>query len=261
MQSMCGVWKQSIQPLQRERLGYPRGRGPWCPADSQPPLCTDEDWDIKCPSGCRLQGHIDTTEQSLLDHFGQICGRAKEDRHKAEKTMLWTTQIYGANRKTIVENYVAEAKYLEILDKLQKNLTSLRSHATELSMKMKSQYERIKQQIAAIYRTEVDIDIRIRACQGSCKNAEVYNIDKESYRLLGKELQEFHQISEQGEQLAGDTRRLKKKPLNDNAPILLSFKRLPFAEQEFLTHYEDIEQYELEVENMTCDLSDKKSFN
>ncbi|KAJ8382699.1 hypothetical protein SKAU_G00034770 [Synaphobranchus kaupii] len=249
------VWKRNIQPLQRDRQGYFRGRGRWCPADTQPPLCTDDDWDLKCPSGCRVQGHIDTTEERLLDRFGQICDRVKEDRHKAEKTMMWTKQIYGANRKIIVKNYVAEAKYLELMDKLQKNLTSVKRHATELSTKLKAQYVRIQKQIAAIYRTEVDIDMKVRACQGSCKNAEVYNIDKESYRSLEKELHKFHQTSEQVKQPARDIGKLKMKPVSDDPPILRSFKKLPFSEQELLTHFEDIEQYELEVENMTHDLS------
>ncbi|XP_064200534.1 fibrinogen alpha chain [Anguilla rostrata] len=252
---MCRVWKQNVQPDQRERRGYLRGRGSRCPTHPQPPLCTDEDWDVKCPSGCRLQGHIDATEQSLLGRFGQMCDRAKEDRHKAEKTMLWTQQIHRANRKIIVKNYVAEAKYLELMDKLQKNLTSVKRRATELSAKLKGQYDKIQQQIAAIYRTEVDVDIKIRACQGSCKNAEVYNIDRESYRTLEKELHEFRQVSEQVEQ--PDTGELKKTPLSDDPPILRSLKKLPFSEQELLTHFEDIEQYELEVENMTSDFDDR----
>ncbi|KAI1883683.1 hypothetical protein AGOR_G00234080 [Albula goreensis] len=167
---------------------------------------------MKCPSGCRLQGDIDATEQSILKRFGQICDRAKDAEHQAKNTMLMTKLLYFGNRKIIVKNYVAEGKHLVLMDELQKNLTSVRKRAIELSTKLKAQYNRLQQQIATMYQIEVDIDIKIRACQGSCKIAEVYSIDKESYRSLEKAMHRFQEIFEKKARAVNDVGALKMKP-------------------------------------------------
>ncbi|XP_036407148.1 fibrinogen alpha chain isoform X2 [Megalops cyprinoides] len=174
----------------------------------------------------------------------------RERRNELKSTVLMTAQIYKANRKTIVRNYVDETKYLELMEELQNKLTSLKMRTVTLSEKLKSQHSKIKQQMADIYKTEVDIEIKIRSCQGSCKKAVAYWSDRESYESLEKELGEFDRISQQTEQLAEDIGTIRTKPLTEDPPIFRSYKRLPFVEQEPLTHFEDIEQYQIEIENV-----------
>ncbi|KAG7461701.1 hypothetical protein MATL_G00193830 [Megalops atlanticus] len=184
----CKAWTRQTELQSPPSHRYSRRDSGRCSAQPQHPLCTDDDWDATCPSGCRLQGLIGAAEGELLDRFGRICDRTREWRNELKSTVLMTAQIYKANRKTIVRNYVDETRYLELMEELQKKLTSLNTRTVALSEKLKSQHSKIKQQMADIYKTEVDIEIKIRSCQGSCKKAVAYWSDRESYESLEKEL-------------------------------------------------------------------------
>uniref|UniRef100_UPI0014469677 fibrinogen alpha chain-like n=1 Tax=Epinephelus lanceolatus TaxID=310571 RepID=UPI0014469677 len=72
---------------------------------------------------------------------------------------------------------------------------SLRQRITDMKIKIDRQLsvlaalkDRVKDQVVEMQRLEVDIDIKLRSCKGSCQSYSEYNVDKDSYVELDKQV-------------------------------------------------------------------------
>lgn len=77
----------------------------------------------------------------------------------------------------------------------------------------------------------MDIDIKIRACKGSCARSYDYQVDNESYDTIQRQLTQANLINLQPEVQAQPLRILKMRPLKDST-VPGHFKTLPLTEQE-----------------------------
>lgn len=70
---------------------------------------------------------------------------------------------------------------------------------------------------------QVDIDIKIRACKGSCAKSFDYHVDKESYDNIQRQLTQASSINLQSDLSSSIIRVLKIKPMKDST-VLPHFK-------------------------------------
>ncbi|XP_015200189.1 fibrinogen alpha chain isoform X2 [Lepisosteus oculatus] len=236
------MWTQPAEETQYKRKA---GR---CFPHKDYPLCVDDDWGTKCPSGCRIQGLIHTTETKFFDKFNQICQKIKMNEIKTEASKVITKQTYTTLRKSIVTNYVSSTKYMELTEELQRKLAAMQQRTIALFKKIKAQYDKIEQQMAALYQTEVDIDMKIRSCKGSCEKAFSYSIDQESYDTVKKQLYELDKIFKK-EGKPGNGKTVKMRTITQEAPKYRSYKSIAIVRHEHMTLFEDIELQQLVLEN------------
>uniref|UniRef100_A0A3B3ZQX0 Fibrinogen alpha/beta/gamma chain coiled coil domain-containing protein n=1 Tax=Periophthalmus magnuspinnatus TaxID=409849 RepID=A0A3B3ZQX0_9GOBI len=78
--------------------GGGRGRGG---GETHLPLCADEDWVSRCPSGCRVQGLILDHETKVENKLRRICKTVKTYKDEAEKTMATTARTYHRLRERL----------------------------------------------------------------------------------------------------------------------------------------------------------------
>ncbi|XP_060684526.1 fibrinogen alpha chain-like [Hemiscyllium ocellatum] len=142
------------------------------------PLCTDEEWGPKCPSGCRILGSIESWSRKNNDRI------EKFQQYKNEYSKIfWDTQV------TVIETANRMKKIVEqigkIEDSCQEEMNPLNYKLIDLQKKVDDHIARenilknnIIEQYKEISRLEVDIDIKLRACKGSCAKSFAYIIDE-----------------------------------------------------------------------------------
>ncbi|XP_030631866.1 fibrinogen alpha chain isoform X2 [Chanos chanos] len=182
----------------------------------------------------------------------KICARTQQYISETTSNMLTTAKVYKAHRKIIVQTHVSELRYVDVAEALHRNLTLLRKRSGELSQKLKELQHLILEQIKEMHRTEVDIDIKIRACQGSCKSTSVYSIDHQYYKSMRDSLAELGQTAEKKRTVFKDT-KLQLHPV-PAPPVSLSYRMIPIVRKELLTKFEDIEQNQVVLEDIWEDL-------
>ena len=99
---------------------------------------------------------------------------------------------------------------------------------------------------------QVDIDIKIRACHGSCKHTFVHRIDHEAYADMENELAKFNLLTAKKAMFPADIRKLNLEPLI-RPPISLSYRGIPIVRKEFLTQFEDIDLNQVVLEELFND--------
>uniref|UniRef100_A0A671UFC9 Fibrinogen alpha chain n=1 Tax=Sparus aurata TaxID=8175 RepID=A0A671UFC9_SPAAU len=150
---VCVRLKQQNQDgRQPRRKKYKRQQ---CRARKDVPLCSDDDWVSKCPSGCRLQGLISQVESDVERKLRTVCETGKTYEDMAEKSMKAMTHIYNYNRRVIVNIYTSELKFVEQAERLAGNLTSLRKRSFRLSRELDELRRNAQIQLEDLYRTEV----------------------------------------------------------------------------------------------------------
>ncbi|KAM9717634.1 uncharacterized protein ACNS7B_021255 [Menidia menidia] len=217
-----------------------------CSRRSRPPLCSDEDWVSRCPSGCRLQALMSRLESDLDRKLRRVCKKAKMLGDASEKQMSAVTRVYNSNRKSIVGRFVSELKFVDRAEGLAGNLTALRGRSAVLSEKLKQLNLRVKLQVDELYRIEVDVDMKLRTCRGSCRSVLPFGPDHQGYRSLSSSL-EVQQKA--GTPLPpGEITRIRLKPVEGIQAPSAEYKAIPVVRRELLTQFEDIGQIQLVIE-------------
>ncbi|XP_034533028.1 fibrinogen alpha chain [Notolabrus celidotus] len=120
--------QQPPSPRRTYRRAYRRAyRRSQCRAKSDVPMCSDDDWVSKCPSGCRLQGLISQMESEMEMKLRKVCKMGKMYEDAAESSMKAMTHIYNHNRRAIVNRYMLDLKFVDRAEGLGRNLSSLRT--------------------------------------------------------------------------------------------------------------------------------------
>ncbi|KAM4612000.1 fibrinogen alpha chain [Polymixia lowei] len=219
-----------------------------CPAKTDYPLCADDDWVSKCPSGCRLQGSMSQLERQVESRMRKVCERLQRYQDAAAKAVKTSTHIYNFNRQLILNRYVSELKYMEDAEKLAGNLTSLRKRSSALSRQLGELHGKVQKQVEDMYKTEVDIDMKLRACRGSCRSALPFSVDHPSYKTLQTHMNQLQR-----------TQRNRVTPLNDIPHVKLQHVDIgPVPSEQYktnlLTQIEDMEQNKVVLEEIPEEL-------
>ncbi|XP_034424853.1 fibrinogen alpha chain isoform X2 [Hippoglossus hippoglossus] len=182
----------------------------------------------------------------------KVCKTGKLYEDAAETSMTAMTQIYNSNRRVIVNRYISELKFVESAEELSRTLTSLRKRSTSLSHQLKELHGDVWKQIEDLYRTEVDIDMTLRACHGSCRSALPFTVDHPSYQTLETDMDQMNKAINQRNKATTppeDTAHVLMKTVMRPAPSA-EYRSIPAVQRELLTQFEDIGQNELGLEEL-----------
>ncbi|XP_014887698.1 fibrinogen alpha chain [Poecilia latipinna] len=243
--SVCQRFKQQKQDGRRSASGTNTYRMQRCSAGSHLSLCSDDDWVSKCPSGCRLQGLMSEMENDVEKKLQTFCQKSSIYEIAMEKSMTEMTHVYNSNRRVIVNRYISELKFVKSADKLAKNLRELRRRSGFLAQKIKEMSSHVRKQVEELYRTEVDIDMKLRTCQGSCRAALPFSVDHHGYQSLQTDLRLMDKTMTQKTKPATPPQNIPRvtlQPANVGPPPSAEYKKIPTVQKELLTQFEDIEQ-------------------
>ncbi|KAI3375880.1 hypothetical protein L3Q82_003758 [Scortum barcoo] len=264
MYGVCMKLKQQNQDGRQPSSHVQTYRKQHCRANSNAPLCSDDDWVFKCPTGCRLQGLILQMESEVERKLKKVCKTAKTYEDAAENSMAATTHIYNYNRRVIVGRYMSELKFVDHAEGLAWKLTLLRNQSSRLSQKLDELQRNVQKQIEELYRTEVDIDMKLRACHGSCRLVLPFGVDHSSYQALHTDMEQMEKTLHQRMKAAtppDDIPHIKLQPVDVGPAPSAEYKTIPTVQKELLTQFEDIGQNQVVLEELLEESADVEALD
>ncbi|XP_026225432.1 fibrinogen alpha chain [Anabas testudineus] len=195
-------------------------------------------------------------ESEVEKKLWKVCKAVNKYEGAAEKSMMLTTNIYNSNRRVIANRHMQEMKFVEHADRLSRNLTSLQKRSSRLSQKIWELHINAQKQMEDLYRTEVDIDIKLRACLGSCQSAVAFTVNHPSYQSLQTDMDQINKTLNQIRKAAVPPKGLphiKLQPADVGPAPYAAYKTIGTAQRELLVQVEDIRQNQLVLEELLED--------
>ncbi|XP_073722279.1 fibrinogen alpha chain isoform X2 [Misgurnus anguillicaudatus] len=149
-QNVCTALQSNLKQHNR----YGNGRFGQCPIRLTYPLCSDDEMEAKCPSGCRLEGLIDAADENIHKRVKNICEMIQQNESVSSLVNRELVQFYGSRRKKYIQTYMQELRYAEFAEALQRNLTFLQKRSAELAKELQKQHHLIWDQINEMRRLE-----------------------------------------------------------------------------------------------------------
>ncbi|NXN97174.1 FIBA protein, partial [Rhinopomastus cyanomelas] len=225
-----------------------------CQYEKNWPMCADENWGTKCPSGCRMQGLIDETDQDYSHRTDRIKKLLAENQNNYKKSNQIVTETVNMLKPNLDSAQQTEENYGLMSGELRRRIVTLKQRVITQVNRIKALQSSIQEQVVEMKRLEVDIDIKIRACKGSCARGFDYQVDKESYDNIQKQLTQANSVSLHPELQTTTLSTLKMRPLKDsNVPQ--HFKHKPLPEMQALNIINSIKQMQAVLERPGTDAS------
>ncbi|NXW54650.1 FIBA protein, partial [Eurystomus gularis] len=225
-----------------------------CQYETNWPICADDDWGIKCPSGCRMQGLIDDADRSYshrIDKIKKLLAENQNNYKKSNRIIVETVNVLKPNLDSAQQ---IDETYGHVSGELRRRIVTLKQRVVTQVNRIKALQSSIQEQVVEMKRLEVDIDIKIRACKGTCARSFDYQVDKESYDNIQKQLTQANSIDLHPELQTSTLSTLKMRPLKDsNVPE--HFKHKPVPEMQALHTINNIRQMQAVLERSETDKS------
>lgn len=90
---------------------------------------------------------------------------------------------------------------------------------------------------------QVDLDMKLRTCQGSCQLVLPFSVDHQGYRLLQMDLNLMDKTIRQKNKAAApraNTPQINLEPVDVGLVLSTAYRTIPTARRELLTQFEDI---------------------
>ncbi|NWT34789.1 FIBA protein, partial [Cardinalis cardinalis] len=218
-----------------------------CQSEKNWPFCADDDWGAKCPSGCRMQGLIEEKDQEFSQRIDKIKKLLSDNQNNYKKSNQIIVETVNALKPNLDSAQELDETYGRLSGELRRRIVTLKQRVVTQVNRIKALQNSIQEQVVEMKRLEVDIDIKIRACKGTCARGFDYKVDKESYDNIQKQLVQANSINLHPELQATTLSTLKMRPLKDsNVPD--HFKHKPLPEMQALNIINDIKQMEVVLE-------------
>ncbi|XP_018611791.1 fibrinogen alpha chain [Scleropages formosus] len=220
-----------------------------CAKEKQWPFCSDEDWGPKCPSGCRIQGLLDKADQQLTIKIDRIRKFLEDNRKHYKNTDQFAKQTYDYIREKLVSDTGNDNKYMSLADQLRQRIITMKVKIDRQLRLLEALKKRVQDQVKEMQRLEVDIDIKLRACKGSCADYSEYSVDKDSYVTLEKQLNSLDEMKLQNVETISSLKVMKSRPMKD---VLVSniFKSAgPDREAQKQEFFPNVQQVKLFLES------------
>ncbi|NWV36204.1 FIBA protein, partial [Grantiella picta] len=218
-----------------------------CQNEKTWPICADDDWGTKCPSGCRIQGLIDEKDREYghrTDKIKKVLSDSESNYKSANRIIEETVNVLKPRLDNAQQ---LDETYDRLSQELRRRIVTLKQRVVTQVNRIKALQSSIQEQVVEMKRLEVDIDIKIRACKGTCARSFDYKVDKESYNNIQKQLAQANSIDLHPELETATLSTLKMRPLKDsNVPD--HFKRAPQPEMQALNIINNIKQMEVVLE-------------
>ncbi|KFQ11893.1 Fibrinogen alpha chain, partial [Leptosomus discolor] len=206
----------------------------------------------KCPSGCRMQGLIDETDQDYSHRIDKIKKLLLENQNNYKKSNRIIVETINVIKPDLDSAQHVDETYNHVSGELRQRIVTLKQRVVTQLNRIKALQSSIQEQVVEMKRLEVDIDIKIRACKGSCGRSFDYQVDKESYDNIQKQLTQANSINLHPELQTTTLSTLKMRPLKDlNVPEHFKQKLLP--EMQALNIINNIRQMQAVLERAETD--------
>ncbi|XP_069782778.1 fibrinogen alpha chain [Narcine bancroftii] len=166
-----------------------------CSEEDKWPVCDDDDMGHKCPSGCRLKGKIEIQNMQNDDRVHEIRQMLREYSEMFGSTYNTVQEVGNRLKQSLDRLGNTGETYYRHVDRLNSRLITVQNRINEQVFRINILRNSIVEQFKDITKLEVDIDIKIRACKGSCKRSYVYHIDKGNAAQLQKNYRSLTSLS------------------------------------------------------------------
>ncbi|XP_054846362.1 fibrinogen alpha chain [Eublepharis macularius] len=202
-----------------------------CKQDKGWPLCADDDWGSKCPSGCRMQGLIDETDHDFSDRINKLKKLLSDNQNSYKKAVIVKQETVDVLSQNLLNEQDRDNSYGQLSDDLRRRLVTLKQRVVTQLSRIRALQNSIRNQVTEINRLEVDIDIKVRACHGSCTQRVDYHVNTDSYDNIQKQLVQVSAINSQPEFQSSPLRVLKIQPVKDSS-VSERYKTLRLSEED-----------------------------
>uniref|UniRef100_A0A8C5ESG9 Fibrinogen alpha/beta/gamma chain coiled coil domain-containing protein n=1 Tax=Gouania willdenowi TaxID=441366 RepID=A0A8C5ESG9_GOUWI len=137
-----------------------------CATQREWPFCTSDEWGPKCPSGCRIQGLMDKYDHGVLKGIEKIRKLLDQNSNKHRSLPTSNVPFFLSGSSNNYQNLAQ----------------SLRQKITDMKIKIDRQMRILgsHQSVNALLcLLQVDIDIKLRSCKGSCSKYSEHQVDQE----------------------------------------------------------------------------------
>ncbi|KAJ8269527.1 hypothetical protein COCON_G00121340 [Conger conger] len=215
-----------------------------CATVKEWPGCTDDEWGPKCPSGCRIQGLMDQADQHLVAKIDKIRKFLDENRKYYRTTNQNTEQTYTFLRDKLVTDTGNDNKYMGLAEQLRQRIVSIKVKIVAQLKLLQALKGRIRDQVTEMKRLEVDIDIKLRSCKGSCSSYTEYSVDRDSYSTLDKQLSQLEGMVVHSSETMTTIRVMKSSSVK---PVTV-YKSGPVDGQEQKEYFDGVDQHQFSLE-------------
>ncbi|NXS79744.1 FIBA protein, partial [Erpornis zantholeuca] len=223
-----------------------------CQSEKSWPMCVDDDWGTKCPSGCRMQGLIDEKDRDYSQRIEKIRKLLSDNQNNYKKSNQIIVETVNGLKPNLDSAQQLDETYGRLSGELRRRIETLKQRVVTQVNRIKALQSSIQDQVVEMKRLEVDIDIKIRSCKGTCAKSFDYKVDKESYDNIQKQLTQANSIDLHPELQTTTLSTLKMRPLKDsNVPD--HFKHKPLPEMQALNIINNIKQMEVVLERAETD--------
>uniref|UniRef100_A0AAY4CX40 Fibrinogen C-terminal domain-containing protein n=1 Tax=Denticeps clupeoides TaxID=299321 RepID=A0AAY4CX40_9TELE len=216
-----------------------------CATEKEWPFCSDDDWGPKCPSGCRIQGLLSKTDHELLTKIEKIQRLLDEHDGKYRSTDVESKKTYEDIRERLTSDAGNDNKYMTLAEQLRQRIVEIKMKIDRQLRLLQSLKARVKEQIIEMQRLEVDIDIKLRACKGSCAGYAQFSVDKDSYVSMEKQMDHLEAMRFQSVETVSSLKMMKSRPLKD-VTVPSIYKSGSTGEQ--TAYFTDVGQLKLTLE-------------
>ncbi|XP_036372376.1 fibrinogen alpha chain-like [Megalops cyprinoides] len=178
------------------------------------PLCRNDEWGPRCPSGCRIQALLDQADQQLESKINKIQKFLVDRRKDYHSTDEVTKQTYDFLRERLLAYSANNDRYMHLAGHLRQRIDTIKRQVDQQYSLLQAMNSLVQDQVEETQRLEVDAEIKLRSCKGSCASTVDFSMDRESYRTLGKHLAQ-PSLAGQGKGPAGPLRVLRSRPVTD----------------------------------------------
>uniref|UniRef100_A0A3B5A9I0 Fibrinogen alpha chain-like n=1 Tax=Stegastes partitus TaxID=144197 RepID=A0A3B5A9I0_9TELE len=186
-----------------------------CATEKEWPFCTDDEWGPKCPSGCRIQGLLDKYDHGVVKRIEQIRSLLDQNKAKHRSADQVSKQTYDYLKEKLTLDAGNNNNYYDLAQSLRQRITDMKIKIDRQLRVLAALKDRVKDQVTQMQRLEVDIDIKLRSCKGSCASYSEHQVDLDSYVTLEKQVQQLDSQLDQNVESVGTLYVMKSKPLQD----------------------------------------------
>lgn len=154
------------------------------------PFCSDDDWNSKCPSGCRMKGLIDEVNQDFTNRINKLKNSLFDFQKNNKDSNSLTRNIMEYLRGDFANANNFDNAYGQVSEDLRRRIEILKRKVIDKAQQIQVLRNNVRAQLIDMKRLEVDIDIKIRSCKGSCSRGVKREIDLRDYENQQKQLEQ-----------------------------------------------------------------------
>lgn len=193
----------------------PNTRSEKCATEKEWPFCTDEEWGPKCPSGCRIQGLMQKYDHDFQSRTERIRSLLEQNQAKHRSIDTVSKQTHNYLREKLTLSSGLDNNYYDMAQTLRQRISDMKIKIDQQLQVLGALKEQVRDQVQNMQRLEVDIDMKLRSCKGSCKTYHSYELDPEGQVALEKQMKQLDTLSGQSVESVGTLYVMKSRPLRD----------------------------------------------